>query len=426
MQPTSETDRIESLDELRGFALLGILLLNILGFGLPSAAYSNPGFDLSGAWGADLIVWAAVELFAEGAMRGLFSMLFGAGVVLFLGGGNRSGALHYRRTFWLLAFGLFDAYLLLWSGDILISYAIAGAILYWVRNLQARTLLIICGVLVLLMSLMHLVISVEIGGVHDSARLVERTEDPQRLEEWVRQQAGTWYQFSADYFPTEDALQAELAQRRDSYLSAFHWNAVYVTEFLMFVLPVFLLWDALAAMMLGMALFKLGVLQGGRSDQFYRRLMLIGFGIGLPINLHEVWSAIAADMELTEVFAQMQWTYDIGRLGMTLGYTGLLLWLSQTHRLHRLRRLLAATGRMALTNYLGQSFICLFLFTGAGFALVGEIDRAGLYPIVFAIWLFQLWFSRWWLERFRFGPLEWLWRALTYGTLPQLRRSGAQ
>ena len=81
---------------------------------------------------------------------------------------------------------------------------------------------------------------------------------------------------------------------------------------------------------------------------------------------------------------------------------------------------------MALTNYLGQSFICLFLFTGAGFALVGEIDRAGLYPIVFAIWLFQLWFSRWWLERFRFGPLEWLWRALTYGTLPQLRRSGAQ
>ena len=120
LQPVAETKRIESLDVLRGFALLGILLLNILGFGLLSASYSNPAADLADGSDLDLAVWASVELFAEGAMRCLFSMLFGAGVVLFTTGGRgKSGVLHYKRTFWLLAFGLFDGYLLLWNGDIL-------------------------------------------------------------------------------------------------------------------------------------------------------------------------------------------------------------------------------------------------------------------------------------------------------------------
>ena len=120
---------------IRGFALLGILLLNIIGFGLPSAAYSNPAFDVSLTAPLTLFTWASIELFAEGAMRCLFSMLFGAGVVLFLTGASaKPGAIHYKRNFWLLIIGLFDAYILLWNGDILVNYALAGAVLYFARK----------------------------------------------------------------------------------------------------------------------------------------------------------------------------------------------------------------------------------------------------------------------------------------------------
>ena len=128
--PVAHAERVESLDVLRGFALLGILLLNIIGFGLISTAYSNPPTGFTHP--ADPSIWATMDMFAEGAMRGLFSLLFGAGVVMFTtGAGAKSRRLHYRRQAWLLGFGLVDAYVLLWSGDILITYALAGAALYW-------------------------------------------------------------------------------------------------------------------------------------------------------------------------------------------------------------------------------------------------------------------------------------------------------
>ena len=111
-----------------------------------------------------------------------------------------------------------------------------------------------------------------------------------------------------------------------------------------------------------------------------------------------------------------------GRLGMALGYLGLLLYLSQLGIWSALRQRLANVGRMALTNYLTHSLVGLFLFTGAGLALVGEMSRAQVYVVVLLVWLFQLWFSSFWLTRFHFGPLEWLWRALTYGRRPPLLR----
>ena len=120
--PTGEHSRIEALDVVRGFAVPGILLLNILGFGLLSPAYVNPAFDVSLQGDAALSTWGTAELLAEGAMRCLFSMLFGAGVVLFTTGENgKSGRVYYRRTFWLLIFGLINAYILLWAGDILVT-----------------------------------------------------------------------------------------------------------------------------------------------------------------------------------------------------------------------------------------------------------------------------------------------------------------
>ena len=419
--PVSSADRIESLDVLRGFALLGILLLNIVGFGLPAAAYSNPAAGFTHAF--DPVVWASIELFAEGAMRCLFSVLFGAGVVLFTSGVAAKGAaLHYRRNFWLLVLGLFDAYVLLWNGDILVNYALAGAVLYLVRNTSPFRLLVTAAVLVVLMSAMYGATGLGMGMAQQAAEQVAAAEDKSSLSAELLEGAATWDEFAGGFISTPEQEQAELAARRDGYVSAFLWNVPKTNEMLTFVLPFVLFWDALAMMLLGMALYKYGVLQGQRSKSFYGKLMIAGFSIGLLVNGYEVYRAFTADFAFLEVFAQAQPTYHIGRLGMAMGYLGLLMLLLQANILTRLRTALAAVGRMALTNYLMHSFLCLLVFTGAGLGLVGELHRWQLYIVVLAIWLLQLALSPWWLDRYRFGPVEWLWRGLTYGRWPALRK----
>ena len=420
--PVSEAQRIESLDVLRGFALLGILLLNIVGFGLISSAYSVPSEAMTGT--ADLIVWSSMELFAEGAMRGLFSILFGAGVVLFVGGADGRGAsAHFKRNFWLLAFGLFDAYLLLWNGDILVNYALAGALLYFVRDVKAGRLLAAAIVLFVMLSAFYGVTNLALSTTQQAAQQVEQADDVDSLDPSTVAAAQQWQDFSGDFMLSAEQKEQELAARQGSYGSALAWNAKKTNEMLAFVLPLYLFWDALVMMLLGMALYKYGVLQGVRSPAFYKKLMWGGFTVGLLVNASEVYRAIDSDFALLSVFAQMQATYHIGRLGMALGYIGLLLLLINSALLTDLRTRLASVGRMALTNYLMHSFIALILFTGAGFALVGELTRAQLYFVVIAIWVLQLWLSPWWLARYRFGPVEWLWRVLTYGKLMPNRRS---
>lgn len=399
MAVTPTADRILSLDVLRGFALLGVLLLNIVGFGMVSTAYSNPPSGFIHA--ADAMVWAGIDLVAEGAMRCLFSILFGAGVVLFITGaaGNRSfdrvaahhrGLLHHRRCFWLLLFGLFDAYVLLWSGDILITYALAGMALYWVRNTSARLLLTAAIALIVLMSLMHAA-------------------------------TASWASVADDFTLSAQEVAAELAARQHSYGSAFLWNVAKATEMLTVVLPFVLFWDALAMMLLGMSLYKCGVLQGQRSRAFYVWLMVTGFVSGLLINSYEVYNAVTMDYAFVSVFAQAQPSYHVGRLGVALGYLGLIMLLLRHGVMARLRDGMAAVGQMALTNYLMHSLLGLLIFTGAGLGLVGELYRWQLYGVVLGIWILQLWFSPWWLARYRFGPAEWLWRGLTYGRWPPLR-----
>jgi uncharacterized protein len=424
-QPTSESSRIESLDVFRGFALLGILLLNIIGFGLLSPSYSNPSFDLAHSGTASLVTWASVEIFAEGTMRCLFSILFGAGVMLFTTGANaRSGWTLYRRTFWLLMFGLFDAFVLLWSGDILVAYALAGALLYLVRNQSVKALLSFAAVLVLLMSLLHLMTGFGLNFSYQAHEKVVAAEAAGELDSVPQEQkelALAWQDFVADYELSEAQINEELNARTTSYASVFAWTAKKNKEFYQVVLPVFLFWDALAMMLIGMALYKAGVLQAERSNAFYIKLMLAGFAVGLSINSYEVVRAYSSNFSIFASFAQMQPTYHFGRLGMALGYIGLLGLICKSGWITAITSRLAAVGRMALTNYLMHSFICAVIFTGLGFGLVGQLTRAELYGVVIAIWLLQLGLSPIWLQHFRFGPVEWLWRAMTYGSLPQFR-----
>ena len=418
--PVRESQRIESLDVLRGFALLGILLLNIIGFGFISSGYVAPSLTIQSP--ADMAAWILVDLTAEGAMRGLFSILFGAGVVLFLGrDGNGRSWLHMKRTSWLLIFGLINGYLLLWTGDILVTYALCGLILFFARNVSGRRLLITSCLFIALLSLYNSGMYFGLSYLQDLATEASTLQSQGKtVPAELSAAQSDWHEFISEYRPSEAAIATEIAARGDSYVSAFLWTAERNTEILLGSLWFILLPDAFALMLLGMALFKLGVLQGEKHLSAYRHMAIFGIGCGLLINAYELWVAHASNFDTIASFNQIAPTYHLGRTAMTIGWIGVVIL--------ALRNLnigwrLAAVGRMALTNYLMHSLICLFIFTGAGFGLVNQLERWQLYGIVLAIWIAQLYLSPWWLARYHYGPMEWLWRGLTYGHFPPLKRS---
>ena len=231
-QPTSAAARIESLDVIRGFALLGILLLNILTFAMPVHFYVSPLDALTSQ--IDRIVWFIIDVSAEGAMRCLFSMLFGAGVALFLEG--RAASLHFKRTFWLLIFGVLDFLLLLWLGDVLLVYALAGFLLYTARNTKPSRLLITSGVLLLLMSLQYAGMNFGLAAMQEATQGFAHIAE----EDWNAEQqelAAGWQEMRDMTDPDSDALAAEIARRTDSYASAFDYALENFIGAVTFLIP---------------------------------------------------------------------------------------------------------------------------------------------------------------------------------------------
>ena len=417
--PVSENQRIESLDVLRGFALLGILLLNIIGFGFVSAAYTAPALTVDSA--AEVAAWVLVDLTAEGAMRALFSILFGAGVVLFLGRDNVGrGRLHYKRSFWLLVFGLCNGYVLLWTGDILVTYALCGFLLFLFRNVGGRQLLIAALVLIGVLTLYNT--AIHFGLLHMQSLGKEAAElyaQGKPVSEELANMHQGWQEFAVDFYPSDAQIAEELAARGGTYLTAFNWTLVHNTDILLGYLWYISLPDALVGMVLGMALFKLGVLQGQLPLSVYRNMAILGLSVGLTVNAYELWTAHASQFDLVASFNQLMPTYHLGRIALAMGWIGVIVLL---HRSLNLGSRLAAVGRMALTNYLLHSLICLFIFTGAGLGLIDQMTRWQVYGVVLGIWILQLYLSPWWLARYHYGPAEWLWRVLTYGRVSIFKR----
>ena len=424
MQATKEINRIESLDVLRGFALLGILLLNILGFGLVSAALLDPSIYLSPIGGIDYTVWAFVELSSEGAMRTLFSILFGAGVVLFVTGSTaKSGWLHYRRNFWLLVFGLINIYIFLWPGDILVTYALSGFVLWFIRNWKARNLLILATFLILIGSLQNFALKSSLEIARDAAEEMKISiTKGEEVSEETAIWAQAWIEYENGYQTERDNIPNEIKNKTSSYASAYEYNLEIANETIYFLIPFFLFLDALMMMVVGMALFKLGILDGGREIGFYIKMMCIGFLIGLSINAYEVLLITNSNMGIIETNPYLRFTYHFGRLFIALGYLGLIIALIKLRKFSSLRFRLACVGRMALTNYLMHSVIALFIFSGAGLGLLGKFSWSQLYLVVALIWALQLYISPLWLKYFYFGPIEWLWRLLTYLEISKMLR----
>jgi uncharacterized protein len=425
LAPTEREERIGMLDATRGIAVLGILIMNVTGFGLPRA-YDDPT-NWGGADGINLTTWYVVALFFEGTMRGLFTLLFGAGALLFLqrhaarNPGLLPADLYFRRTMWLIVFGLVNAYLLLWPGDILYYYGVVGLLLFVFRNVAPRKLVATAAVIMILQTSVTVT---EWFGYHEASAAAAAAQTARSsgkvLTEAQSQAIEDFASTNEQFKPSLDDLEKEVSRVRKSYLSAL---GVVAPESWHYETTFFLqhgLLECLGMMLLGMALLKYGVLTGAVSRRVYATMMLVGYAIGLVVNLFET-SNLMRDEFSVEALIASYLTYDLGRIPLTLGHVGLIGLLYRTFAQSAAMRNLGAVGQMALTNYLTQSVICMLLFTGAGLAWYGHLERHELYYVVVAIWIVQMIWSPLWLRRFRFGPAEWLWRSLTYWQLQPTR-----
>ena len=393
MQPQT-SERIDSLDVLRGFALLGILAMNIQYFSMPMAAYLNPTAygDLGGA---NLATWTVLHLLTDQKMMAIFSMLFGAGIVLFTERATASGrsakSFHYRRNFWLLLFGLVHGYLL-WSGDVLFLYAVCAFVLFPFRNMSAKRLLI-SGVAVLSVSSL----------IYISAGL----SMPSMPEEMRAEMFGDMWA------PAAATIDADLAAYRGSWSEQMQHRVPATAEMQSFVTLAWGFWRAAGMMLLGMGLYKLGILSAQASSRTYARMFGAGVLVGLPVVAYGVYWNFSNNWGPESMFLGSQFNYW-GSVFVSLGWIGGLILLLKHGRLPWLTSRLAAVGRMAFSNYILHTLICGFIFYGHGLGYFGSVERTGQLAIVLAIWIFQLLVSPIWLRHFRFGPLEWLWRSLTY------------
>jgi uncharacterized protein len=417
LEPIASFERYDSLDVLRGVAVLGILAMNIYFFGLPAAAYSNPSV-YGGSTGADLVTWLATHLFFELKFMTIFSMLFGAGLVVMF---HRAEARHrplakvyYRRILWLLIFGLVHAYGL-WVGDILVTYAITGLLIFLFRRRSPKALIIVGCAVLLIPSLAALGFGFYIQKMQTAksevVALSAAGETPSEMQEKLVE---SWEQTRPYLDPTPEEIEEELETYRDGYVGMVRHRAPRVLMAQTMGVAFSMLWRTAGVMLLGMALMKLGVFSATRSRSFYRRCILWGYGLGLPLVAFSAWDLMRVDWTIPHAIQVSSHLNYYGSLAVALGHVGVVMLVCQSQALPGLRRRLSAVGRMAFSNYILQTLVCTTIFYGYGLSLFGRVNRLPLMLFVLALWLLQLWLSPWWLSRFRYGPLEWLWRSLTY------------
>ena len=427
--PVRSEERIPALDTIRGFALLGILLMNICSFGLPDAAYANPA-PAGGATGWNFLTWCIMEVLADGKMRAIFSLTFGAGVYLLIERLSRKGAaegaadIHYRRMLWLMLFGMLHAYLI-WDGDILFYYAVLGLVLYPLRRLSPRALLLAAGFVLIVMSVGAAFLH---GHLMDEQReYVEIRADEKAGIKLTTAQADTkkdWEEIVARQAPSAEDLKTESDAHQGGYFKLLIFRAKNVYRLhsapLYWPNPWF---DMLMMMLIGIAMIKTGVLTGAYSKKFYVWLALVSFAIGVPADIWAVWYITQHHFSI-DAFSLILSEYEFGRF-TAFGYIALIILALKLRILRGATKTLAYVGQMAFTNYILTSLICTTLFEGYGFGLFGKLERHQLYGIVLLVWLLILILSPFWLHRFRFGPLEWVWRSLTYWKRQPFRRNNS-
>ena len=368
--PIGSGARNTHLDMIRGVAILGILVMNAVSFGLPDAAYFNLSAGGSETW-LDWLVGGFGEVFVDQKFMGLFSLLFGAGIALFCDRAaaktSRPALLSLWRNLLLLGIGLLHT--MLWEGDVLLIYALVSPIIIALRNRRPRTLLILGGAMLLVSPLSAILFQSSLPG-----------EGSELGGFWT---AGLELGPTAGLFMIVDAVSR-----------------------------------AVGMMLIGVALYRTGVLTGDHPDALYRRMARSGLGVGLLLAAAGLVWVAARDFSPEVAFIGTI-PNTLGTAPAALGYTGVIvLWNRRPET--TLHRRLRAAGRMALTNYLTQTLLGVLIL----WYLFGDADltRTMLVGFIGVVWALQLWWSAPWLDRFRYGPAEWLWRMATYRRFQRLRR----
>jgi len=414
------------MDILRGVSVCGILLMNITGFGL-YGAYEDPTVN-GGATGWNLKVWWINSIFFEGTMRGMFSMLFGASILLFT---NRSAEgnsgmvtdLFFRRLLWMVLFGIIHCYLLLWNGEILYCYAITGMFAFSFRHLVPKKLIIAAAVLVTLATLWNVNDYAKNKKAYTAAEAATtKSNNGETLTEEETKAIENWAGTVSGRKPDQEKVDEEIAARHEGYLSIVMHKVGENQYMQTFFLYRYNFLDTLSMMLLGMAFLKLGILKATRSNRFYWLMTSIGYCIGLAVNYYETNLIVSNEFSILSL-DQSSITYNVGRIAMTIGHICIIMLFIKSGWLAFLQKALASVGQMAFTSYITQSIICNIIFLGYGFSLFGKLQRYELYYVVFGIWIFQLIVSPIWLRHFRFGPLEWVWRSLTYWQRQPFRKA---
>ena len=392
------TERILSLDIIRGVAVLGILIMNIQSFSMISAAYLNPTAygDLTGG---NKVIWIISHALADQKFLSIFSMLFGVGILLFSDSveskGYRPARFYYRRLFWLFTFGLIHGYIF-WHGDILVAYAVCGALAFLFRKLSPWVLLILGGIIVTIPAFNYWLFG-------------------QSMSMWP---AEAIEGINATWAPGAAEIDRELTALKGGLVDQLIWRIPETFKMETFIFLIWMGWRAFAMMLFGMAFFKLGVFSIGLSKKFYVYSALVTLPIGYLLIAHGISKNFEANWSVEySMFFGSQWNY-LGSIFVAFGYVALTMLLTKYFRLG----LLAKVGKMALTNYLLMTIISTFIFYGHGFGLIGSVDRSGQIIYVLSIWGFLLIFSWIWQKYFLFGPAEWVWRYLTYGNRPDFKR----
>jgi uncharacterized protein len=429
--PIAESSRIKTIDMLRGVALLGILLMNIPGFSMPNYSFEVFKNDPSSL---NFWVYAVIGIVFEGKMRAMFSIIFGAGVLLFIANKKTSGksvtALFYRRMFWLLLFGFMHAHLILWIGDILYLYAVCGMLLYLMRNANPKYLIWVIPIVAIID---FTVSTIHYQGIREKriayTEATRAKNENKTLTPSQDKALTEWREVEKTMIPNRDDAKANTAKMKSDYSTVASYLRPMAFDGQTKYLP-FEVWDVLALMILGLVLFKWGFLTGNWTNANYWKVIIIGYGIGLPLVIFSFYygfkhfSTLEANLVIMEKMP-IHWInliYPFQRILLSMAHLASLILLYKSGVAQNLFKRLVAVGQMAFTNYISHSIICTLFFFGYGLNYFGELEYYQIYYVAFAIWIFQLIVSPLWLKYFLFGPLEWLWRSLTYWKLQPFRR----
>jgi len=430
--PVAQTDRIVILDSLRGIAILGILLMNIPGFSMAINGHDPSVLNEFGS--VNFKIWYGVDWALAGTQRALFSMLFGAGIILFINGKEKrtSGMLpadyFFRRQLWLMVFSFFDVFILLWFGDILLDYACLGMVMFAFRNLPAKRLLVGAGLCFLFM------LTRENADLYRDKQMIYKGElaaavDTTKFKLSVFQkdelQAMLAFKERNNHENKVRRMERAILKTTGSYeeLYAFRTN-LYTDSLVRYLF--FGVWDVLTFMFLGMAFLKMGVLTGQAPSNVYWWMCIVGLGAGLTLSFFQLRPMIDVRFNWFEYTKRIPFElHEFSRTLRSVGFLGFIMLMYKSGWLKWLFALMRPVGQMAFTNYLGQSLLCGIFFYGIGFGMFGKLQRYETYYVVLAVWAIEIAWSHVWLRYFRFGPLEWLWRSLTYWRLQPMRKEPA-